>query len=94
LGFYSALHTNKSYSPLGTGKQPKSRNAISPARLPRKVRYLFVLTPQEFKNEFLKAEKGFFYFKSRFKKKKIVFLKNRLIFLKKRFFTEKWLVFF
>jgi hypothetical protein len=60
------------------------------------VRYFFVLIPKEFKNEFLKAEKAekaFFYVKSRFKKHEC-FSEKTLDFSKKnRFFTENSLDF-
>ncbi len=80
-----------------TAEKPKKPKFYLPLLVYPEVRYFFVLIPKEFKNEFLKAEKAekaYFYFKSRFKKKMIVFLKKRLIFLKNRFFTEKSLVFF
>jgi hypothetical protein len=55
-----------------TAEKPKKPKRDLPLLVYSKVRYLFVLTPKEFKNKFLKAEKverALFYFKSRFLRK-------------------------
>jgi hypothetical protein len=55
-----------------TAEKPKKPKSYPPLLVYPEVRYFFVLIPKEFKNEFLKAEKAekaFFYFKSRFLKK-------------------------
>jgi hypothetical protein len=58
------------------------------------VRYLFVLTPQEFKNEFLKAEKAFFFILKADFKKNDCFSEKSLDFSKKPFFHRKIACFF